>query len=127
MTVKPVLFHVTETIKNVRDTGTVNGITTNATAKHLEPKPASDNNEPQLSQMLIITDNVLGDSRLPFRSSVTDGIATKVVSSGTIKCELNDWYPVVTFHFNDPSGIGLVNLKHVIVGPVKSYDSPGNI
>ena len=32
-----------------------------------------------------------------------------------------------TFHFNQPSQIGLGNVRHVLTGPIKSYGSPEDI
>jgi len=93
----------------------------------LQPKSTTDTNVPQLPKMLMVTDDIFGDSRLPLRFSITNGTATDVTSSGSTKGELNEWYPIVTFHFNEPSQIGLVNVKHVLSGPIKSYDSPEDV
>jgi hypothetical protein len=34
---------------------------------------------------------------------------------------------VVMFHFDQPSQIGLVNIKHLLLGPIKNYESPNDI
>jgi hypothetical protein len=80
-----------------------------------------------LPKTLTVTDSILGDSRLPLRSSVVNGNTTGLLFSELERGELYDWYPAVTFHFNDPTALGLVNIKHVLVGPIKSYDSPDDI
>jgi hypothetical protein len=93
----------------------------------LQPKSDSSTNAPQLPQRLILTDDVFGDSRLPLRFSITNGVATDLTSSGSTTGELNEWYPIVTFHFNEPTSLGLVDLNHVLTGPIRSYDSPDAI
>lgn len=74
-----------------------------------------------------MTDDIFGDSRLPLESYITNGIVTDIASSGSTKGELNQWYPIVIFSFNEPSQIGLVNVGHVLSGPIKSYDAPEDI
>ncbi len=34
---------------------------------------------------------------------------------------------MVRFHFDQPSQIGLVDIKHLLLGPIKNYDSPDDI
>jgi hypothetical protein len=48
-------------------------------------------------------------------------------SSGATIGELGDYYPVVRFHFDQPSQIGLINVKHLLLGPIRNYDSPDDI
>jgi hypothetical protein len=83
----------------------------------------NNSSQPELPQTLTVTDNVLGDSRLALRSSITNGVAKELLSADSRKGQLYDWFPAVRFHFNDPSQVGLVNLKYVILSPIKSYDS----
>jgi PsbP-like protein len=93
----------------------------------LQP-PSGDLNQPaQLPDELLVTDNVFGDSRLPLESYTTNGIVTDITSSRATKGELSEWYPIVIFNFNEPSQLGLVNVEHVLSGPIKSYDSPEDI
>jgi hypothetical protein len=98
-----------------------------ATEILLRPKPSGSELPTTLPKTLTVTDSILGDSRLPLRSSIVNGNATGLLSSESDRGELYDWYPTVTFHFNDPTALGLVNIKHVLAGPIKSYDSPDEI
>ena len=92
-------------------------------------QPRSDNlsNPAQLPDELMVTDDVLGDSRLPLESYVTNRIVTDIASSGSTNGELYGWYPTTIFSFDEPSQVGLVNVGHVLSGPIKSYDSPEDI
>jgi hypothetical protein len=93
----------------------------------LQP-PSGDLSQPaQLPDELLVTDNVFGDSRLPLESYMTNGFVTDVTSSRATKGELSEWYPIIIFNFNEPSQLGLVNVEHVLSGPIKSYDSPDDI
>ena len=93
----------------------------------LQPQSSSTSDLLNLPKILLVRDEVTGDSRLPLRFSITNGIITDLTSSGSTKGDLNGWYPQVAFHFNEPSQIGLVNVKHVLTGPIKSYGSPDGI
>jgi hypothetical protein len=93
----------------------------------LQPRSDDLSNLPQLPNELLLTDDVFGDSRLPLESYITNGIVTDITSSRSTKGELNEWYPIVIFSFNEPSQIGLVNVEHVLSEPIKSYDSPEDI
>jgi hypothetical protein len=61
------------------------------------------------------------------RSSTFGGNATELLSAESRRGQLSDWYPIVTFHFTDPSALGLVNSKHVLTGPIRSYDSTEDV
>ena len=100
---------------------------TNETGILLQPRSDGLSNSQQLPNELLVRDDVLEDSRLPLRSSITNGIVTDVTSSGSTNGELYGWYPIVTFRFNQPSQIGLINVEHILSGPIKSYDSPEDI
>lgn len=93
----------------------------------LQPQSSSTNDLLKLPKILLVRDEVTDDSRLPLRFSITNGIITDLTSSGSTKGDLHGWYPQVAFHFNEPSQIGLVNVKHVLTGPIKSYGSPDEI
>jgi hypothetical protein len=93
----------------------------------LQAGPSSRNNAPELPKTLTVTDSILGDSKLPLRSSTFSGNATELLSTEPRRGQLSDWYPIVTFHFTDPSAVGLVNLKHVLTGPIRSYDSTEDV
>lgn len=93
----------------------------------LQPKSGGEETS-LLPSKLIVTDVTKGDSQLPLRYSTTsEGSLTEIHSSGATTGELNDYYPVVMFHFDQPSQIGLVNIKHLLLGPIKNYESPNDI
>lgn len=78
-----------------------------------------------LPKSLTVTDNSKSKN-LPLRALVTDGIVTQVDKQSNIrqvKFNLDDWNQAITFHFNRPSKVGLVNLENVLVGQIKSYES----
>lgn len=93
----------------------------------LQAGSSNRNNAPELPKILTVTDSVLGDSKLPLRSSTFSGNATELLSTESRRGQLYDWYPIVTFHFTDPSAVGLVNLKHVLTGSIRSYGSTGDV
>jgi len=93
----------------------------------LQAGPSNRNNTLELPKSLTITDSILGDSKLPLRSSIFSGNATELLSAESRRGQLYDWYPIVTFHFTDPSAVGLVNLKHVLTGPIRSYSSTEDV
>ncbi|MGH9977855.1 MAG: hypothetical protein ACRD8Z_18770, partial [Nitrososphaeraceae archaeon] len=81
----------------------------------------------ELPNRLIVTDEVLGDNRLPARANMINGQLQELNGQGETKGELSRFYPPVRFHFDDPSQIGLVGISHLLLGPIKSYDSPNEI
>ncbi len=80
-----------------------------------------------LPQTIILSDNVFGETRMPLRAAVINGTATNPDLSKSTRGQLNDWYPIVSFHFEDPGSRGLVNIKHLLTGPIKSYQTPADI
>jgi hypothetical protein len=74
-----------------------------ATEILLRPKSGGSELPTTLPKTLVVTDSILGNSRLPLRSSIVNGNATGSLSSDPDRGELYDWYPAVTFHFNDPT------------------------
>lgn len=81
-----------------------------------------------LPSKLIVTDERKGDSQLPLRYSTINGqTPVEMRSLGTTTGELNDYYPVVRFHFDQPSQLGLVDVKHLLLGLIRNYDSPNDV
>jgi len=81
----------------------------------------------ELPNRLIVTDDVQGDNRLPQKANVINEQLKEFPTSGATKGELNSYYPVVRFHFDEPGKVGLVGINHLLLGPIKSYDSLGDI
>lgn len=80
-----------------------------------------------LLQTITLSDNTLGESKIPLRAAIINGTATNPDLSKTTRGQLYEWYPIVSFHFDELGNIGLVNVKHVLMGPIKSYQSSANI
>ncbi|MGI0042721.1 MAG: hypothetical protein ACRD47_03330 [Nitrososphaeraceae archaeon] len=92
----------------------------------LQPK-SEEQSLVELPDRIIVTDEVLGDSRLPARANVISGQLQELNSQGETKGELSRFYSPVRFHFDDPSQIGLLGISHLLLGPIKSYDTPNDI
>jgi len=93
----------------------------------LQPRTRTGDTSP-LPPKLVVTDDSEGDSQLPLKYSTTMGASPiEMRSSGATTGELDDYYPVVRFHFDQPSQIGLVNIKHLLLGPIRNYDSSNDI
>ena len=81
----------------------------------------------ELPNRLIVTDDTQGDNRLPPRSTVVNGQLNEFPTPGATAGDLNSYYPVIRFHFDDPGQVGLLGVQHLLLGPIKSYDSPSDI
>lgn len=129
-----VLFLIISTSSNFLTSAAIpennNGIFVNTSFKQVSipsqglPIP-EDIDLSDLPKILTITDNFKSKS-IPLRALISDGIVTQVdKQSNTRQAKLNldDWNQPLTFHFDGPSKIGLVNLENILVGQIKSYDS----
>jgi hypothetical protein len=88
---------------------------------------ASTRATPVLPQSLQITDIALGDTQLPLRASIINNESVGELSdAGQDRGQLGEYFPIVVFHFDKrPVGFeeGSTIVKHVLIGPIKSYDS----
>ena len=89
--------------------------------------PIINNTAPNLPRKLVVTDNVMGDTQLFLRSSIINGKPTEeLIASNPEQGKLAEYFPIVAFHFmTQPIGFqeGDVLAKHILIGPIKSYDS----
>lgn len=92
----------------------------------LQPKISSESLI-ELPNRLIVTDDVKGDNRLAQKANVINGQLNEFPTAGATKGELYNYYPVVRFHFDELGKVGLVGVDHLLLGPIKSYESPGDI
>ena len=80
----------------------------------------------KLPEALVITDNARGDTQLPLRSSIiNDKPIAELIASESGQGSLDEYFPIVTFHFKTSpaeSKEASANVKHVLIGPVKSYE-----
>jgi hypothetical protein len=85
----------------------------------------------KLPQELVVTDNAMEDTQLPLRSSIINGIPTNEVLtvSESGQGNLDEYFPIVSFHFKTATGFEERNtvMKHVLIGPIKSYDSTDTV
>jgi hypothetical protein len=86
---------------------------------------------PVLPQSLRVSDIVMGDAQLPLRASIIDNKAVgELANAGQEKGKLGEYFPVVVFHFDKKPvgfGEGSTIVKHVLIGPIKSYDSADGV
>jgi hypothetical protein len=91
----------------------------------------NDTARPKLPEALVITDNARGDTQLPLRSSIiNEKPIAGLIASESGQGSLEEYFPIVTFHFKTSpaeSKEASANVKHVLIGPVKSYNSPDTI
>ncbi|MGI8832190.1 MAG: hypothetical protein ACR2IS_06070 [Nitrososphaeraceae archaeon] len=91
----------------------------------------NDTARPKLPEALVITDNARGDTQLPLRSSIiNEKPIAGLIASESGQGSLDEYFPIVTFHFKTSpveSKEESANVKHVLIGPVKSYNSPDAI
>ena len=88
---------------------------------------STTSNTRKFPQALLVNDNTMGVTQLPLRSSTIDGEPiTGFISSEPGQGKLSNYFPIVMFHFKTQRvGFeeGVPILKHLLLGPIKSYDS----
>ena len=87
----------------------------------------TSNTTRKLPQALLVNDSTTGVTQLPLRSSIIDGEPiTGFISSEPGQGKLSNYFPIVLFHFKTQT-VGFEEgssiLKHLLMGPIKSYDS----
>jgi sugar lactone lactonase YvrE len=83
-----------------------------------------------LPQAVTLTDDGGSENFLSLRAILVNGELKDADNEGDFEFDnfdLNDWNPPVTFQFTEESSVGLVNVKSVLIGQVKSYKSPADI
>lgn len=86
---------------------------------------------PKLPQSLRVTDSAMGDAELPLRASIVNNEPMgELANASQDKGKLGEYFPIVVFHLDEkPVGFetGSTIVKHVLVGPIKSYDSADSV
>ena len=86
---------------------------------------------PELPQILQVTDSAMGDAELPLRASIVNNEPMgELANASQDKGKLGEYFPIVVFHLDEkPVGFeaGSTIVKHVLVGPIKSYDSADSV
>jgi hypothetical protein len=95
------------------------------------PTASSNPSTPKLPQSLQVTDSAMGDAQLPLRASIVNNEPMGELSNASQdKGKLGEYFPIVVFHLDEkPVGFeeGSTIVKHVLVGPIKSYDSADSV
>jgi hypothetical protein len=91
----------------------------------------SNPSTPKLPQSLRVTDSAMGDAQLPLRASIVNNEPIgELPNASQDKGKLGEYFPIVVFHLDEkPVGFetGSTIVKHVLVGPIKSYDAADSV
>jgi hypothetical protein len=91
----------------------------------------SNPSSPKLPQSLQVTDSAMGDAQLPLRASIVNNEPMgELANASQDKGKLGEYFPIVMFHLDEkPVGFetGSTIVKHVLVGPIKSYETADNV
>jgi hypothetical protein len=91
----------------------------------------SNPSTPKLPQSLRVTDSAMDDAQLPLRASIVNNEPMgELANASQDKGKLGEYFPIVVFHLDEkPVGFqtGSTIVKHVLVGPIKSYDSADSV
>jgi hypothetical protein len=95
------------------------------------PPAGSNPSSPKLPQSLQVTDSAMGDAQLPLRASIVNNEPIgELANASQDKGKLGEYFPIVVFHLDEkPVGFQTEStiVKHVLVGPIKSYDSADSV
>ncbi|HEX5979222.1 MAG TPA: hypothetical protein VFY68_18205, partial [Nitrososphaeraceae archaeon] len=102
-----------------------------ATNSPATPTASSNPSAPKLPQSLQVTDSAMGDAQLPLRASIINNEPMgELADASQNKGKLGEYFPIVVFHLDEkPVGFetGSTIVKHVLVGPIKSYESADSV
>ena len=102
-----------------------------ATSTPATPTAGSNPSSPKLPQSLRVTDSAMGDAQLPLRASIVNNEPMgELANASQDKGKLGEYFPIVVFHLDEkPVGFetGSIIVKHVLVGPIKSYESADSV
>ena len=98
-----------------------------AQQQETDESSTTSNTTRNLPQALLVDDNTMGVTQLPLRSYTIDGEPISgFTSSEPGHGKLSNYFPIVLFRFKTQTvGFeeGVSILKHLLMGPIKSYDS----
>lgn len=83
-----------------------------------------------IPKTLLLSDNSGDTSRLPIVYAIENyRVATEVSDSisSQFQGEIYGWIPGLTFGFDRPSEVGLINIKNLLIGQIKNYESQKDI
>ncbi len=79
-----------------------------------------------LPKNIILTDDRGENNKVPIRAFFSEGLITQLEKPSINKqgkFKLEDWNQNMIFSFQESGALNLVNIKNILVGQIKSYDS----
>ncbi|WP_458719755.1 hypothetical protein [Candidatus Nitrosocosmicus sp. R] len=79
-----------------------------------------------LPKNIILTDDFGKNNKIPIRAFFSEGLITQLEKPSVnkqVKFKLDDWNQNMILGFQDSSTLNFVNIKNILVGQIKSYDS----
>ena len=79
-----------------------------------------------LPKNIILTDDFGKNNKIPIRAFFSEGLITQLEKPSVnkqVKFKLDDWNQNMILGFQDSSALNFVNIKNILVGQIKSYDS----
>ena len=111
-----------------------NSNTENAANKNAQPSFDAQQGLPlsktigiyDLPKNIILTDDFGKNNKIPIRAFFSEGLITQLEKPSVnkqVKFKLDDWNQNMILGFQDTSALNFVNIKNILVGQIKSYDS----
>lgn len=79
-----------------------------------------------LPKNIVLTDDFGKNNKIPIRAFFSEGLITQLEKPSIdkqVKFKLDDWNQNMIFSFQESGALNLVNIKNILVGHIKSYDS----
>ena len=79
-----------------------------------------------LPKNIVLTDDFGKNNKIPIREFFSEGLITQLEKPSInkqVKFKLDDWNQNMIFSLQDSGSINLINIKNILVGQIKSYDS----
>jgi hypothetical protein len=79
-----------------------------------------------LPKNIILTDDFGKNNKIPIRAFFSEGLITQLEKPSIdkqVKFKLDDWNQNMIFSFQESGALNFVNIKNILVGQIKSYDS----
>ncbi len=79
-----------------------------------------------LPKNIVLTDDFSKNNKIPIRAFFSEGLITQLEKPSInkqVKFKLEDWNQNMIFSFQDSGALNLLNIKNILVGQIKSYDS----
>lgn len=103
-----------------------NSSSNNGTALSTQQKltgSTSENSLQKLPQNLLLRDNLGNNAELPLRSAIISGNVSDSGVADLPEGKLFGYNPLLTIQFLGRPSIGVVNVGHLLIGQIKTYES----